>query len=91
MIRNKNQFPANSEIYLFDNRHHANFHQTSVNVTEYQKGASNLGGKVFNMFPSNKKWSLINPRNLKCLYKISYMKTSFILWMNIFHSRKVKM
>ena len=27
---------------------------------------------------------------LKWLYKISYMKTPFILWMNIFHSRKVK-
>jgi len=35
-------------------------------------------------------WSLIIPRNLKCLYKNSYMKTPFILCMNIFHSRKVK-
>jgi len=29
---------VNSEIYHIDTRQHANFHQTSSNVTGYQKG-----------------------------------------------------
>jgi len=33
MIRNKNQFLVNSEIYHTDTRQHANFHQPSVKVT----------------------------------------------------------
>ena len=53
MIRNKNQFPVNSEIYHFDTRQHANFHQPSVNVTKFQKGVSNLGAKVFNPLTPN--------------------------------------
>jgi hypothetical protein len=52
MIRNKNQFLVNSEIYHFDTRQHANFHQPSVNVTNSQKGVSNVDTKVFNMLPS---------------------------------------
>jgi len=38
MIRNKNQFLVNSEIYHINTRQHANLHQPSVNVTKYQKG-----------------------------------------------------
>jgi len=35
MIRNKNQFLVNSEIYHIDTRQHANFYQPSVNLTKY--------------------------------------------------------
>jgi len=52
MIRNKNQFLVNSEIYHTNTRQHANFHQLSVNVTIYQKGVYCLGVKVFNILPS---------------------------------------
>jgi len=38
MIRNKNQFLVNSEIYHIDTRQHANFHRPSAYVTGYQKG-----------------------------------------------------
>ena len=38
MIRNKNQFLVNSEIYHIDTRQHTNFHRPSANVTGYQKG-----------------------------------------------------
>jgi len=48
MIRNKNQFLVNSEIYHTDTRQHANFHHPSVNATKYQKGVYCLGVKVFN-------------------------------------------
>ena len=37
------QFPVNSEIYHFDTKQHANFHQPSVNVTTFQKSVSNVG------------------------------------------------
>ena len=39
MIRNKNQNLVNSEVYHIDTRQHANFHQPSVHLTKYQKGA----------------------------------------------------
>jgi len=52
MIRNKNQFLVNSEIYHIDTRQHANFHLPSVNLTKYQKGVNYLGVKVFNMLPT---------------------------------------
>jgi hypothetical protein len=42
MIRNKNQFLVNSEIYHTDTRQHANFHQPSVNANKYQKGCTTL-------------------------------------------------
>jgi hypothetical protein len=64
-IRNKNQFPVNSEIYHFDTRQHANFHQSSVNVTKFQKGVSNLGAKVFNMLPFYIKIESDNPKKFK--------------------------
>jgi hypothetical protein len=70
MIRNNNQFLVNSEIYHFETRQHANFHQPSVNVTNFQKGVSNVGIKVFNMLPSYINWSLIILRNLNCLTKV---------------------
>ena len=38
MIRNRNQFMDNSEIYHSDTRPHANFHQPLVNLTKYQQG-----------------------------------------------------
>jgi len=52
MIRNRNQFLVNSEIYRIDTRQHANIHQTSVNLTKYQNGVYSLGVKVFNILPS---------------------------------------
>ena len=52
MLRNKNQFLVNSETHHIDTRHHANLHQTSVNITKYQKGVYYLGVKLFNMLPS---------------------------------------
>ena len=47
MIRKKNQFLVNSEIYDIDTTQHANFHQPSANVTGYQKGVYYLGVTVF--------------------------------------------
>jgi len=35
VIKNKNQFIANSEIYSVDARQHTNFHQPTSNLTKY--------------------------------------------------------
>ena len=42
IIRNKNQFSINSELYHFNTRQHENFHQASVNVTKFQKGVGTV-------------------------------------------------
>jgi hypothetical protein len=70
MLRNKNQFPVNSEINNFDPRQHANFHQPSINVAIFKKGVSNLGAKVFNMLPSYIKLESHNPKKFKLVLKI---------------------
>jgi hypothetical protein len=77
MIRNKNQFWVNSEIYHTDTRQHANFQQPSANVTKYQKGVYYLGVKVFNIPPSHIKTEFDDPRKFKavlqkCLYQNSF-------------------
>ena len=65
MIRNKNQFLINSEIYHTNTRQHANLHQPSVNVTKYRKGVYCLGVKVFNMLPPYIKTESDNPKKFK--------------------------
>jgi len=67
MLRSKNQFLVNSEIYHTDTRQHANFHQPSVKVTKYQKGVYYLGVKVFNILPSYIKTEFHNPRKFKAV------------------------
>ena len=90
MVRNKNQFPVNSEIYHFDTRQHANFHQPSVNVTKYQKGVSNLGAKVFNMLPSYIKIKSDNPKKFKMALQKFLYENSFYSLDEYFQFRKVK-
>ena len=42
MIRNRNQFRVNSEIYHIDTRQFSNLHQSSVNLTKYKEGGYRL-------------------------------------------------
>jgi len=77
MIRNRNQFLVIFEIYHIDTTQHANFHQPSVKLTEYQKGVFYLGVKVFNMLPSYIKIESVYPKIFKlilqkCLYENSF-------------------
>ena len=80
MIRNKNQFLVNSEIYHIDTRQHANFHQPSVNMTGYHKGVYYLGVKMFNMLPSYIKTQSDNCKKFKVvLQKFSYENSFYSL------------
>jgi hypothetical protein len=93
MIRNKNQFPVNSEINHFDTRQHVNFHQPSVNVTKFQKEVSNLGAKVFNMLPSYIKIESEesdNPKKFKLVLQTFLYESSFYSLDEYFQFRKVK-
>jgi len=77
MIRNKNQFLVNSEIYHTDTRQHASLHQPSVNVSKYQKGVHCLGVKVFNMLPSHIKTESDNPKKFKVVLQKFLHENSF--------------
>jgi hypothetical protein len=77
MIRYKNQFRVNSEIYYTDTRQHANFHQTSANVTKYQKGVYYLRVKVFNILSSYIKTEFDNPRKFKAVLQKFLYENSF--------------
>jgi len=80
MIRNKNKYLVNSEIYHIDSRQHANFYQLSVNWTKYQKGVYYLGVKVFNMLPSYVKTESDNSMEFKfVLQKFLYENSSYSL------------
>jgi hypothetical protein len=48
MVRNKNQFLLNSEVYHIDTRQDTHFHQPSVNLTKFQKDMHYIVVKVFN-------------------------------------------
>jgi len=90
MIRNKNQFLINSEIYHTNTRQHANLHQPSVNITKYQKAVYCLGVKVFNMLPPYIKTESDNPKKFKVVLQTFFMTILFILWRNILNFKKVK-
>ena len=77
MIRNKNQFLVNSEVYHIDSRQHANFHQPSVNMTRYWKGAYCLGVKVFNKLPIYIKVESDNPKKFKFVLQKFLYDNSF--------------
>ena len=77
MIRNKNQFLVNSEIYHTDTRQHAYFHHLSVNVAKYQKGVYYLGVKVFNMLPTYVKTEFDNPKKFKVVLQKFLHEDSF--------------
>jgi hypothetical protein len=90
MIRNKNPFPVNSEIYHFYTRQHANFHQPSVNVAKFQEGVRNLGAKVFNMLPSYIKIESDNPKKFKLVLQKNLYENSFYSLDEYFQSQEVK-
>ena len=77
MVRNKNQFLVNSELYHIDTRQHANFHQPSVNVTKYQNGVYYLAVKVFNMLPPYMKTESDNPKKFKVVLQKFLYENSF--------------
>jgi hypothetical protein len=90
MIRNKNQFLVNSEIYHFETRQHVNFHQPSVHVTNFQKAVSNVGTKVFNILPSYIKLKSDNPKKFKLVLQKFLHEHSFYSLDEYFKSQKAK-
>ena len=68
---------AKSEIYHTDTRQHANFHQPSMNVTDYQKGVYHLGVKLFNMLPSDIKKVSDNTKNVRLTVQKFLCENSF--------------
>jgi hypothetical protein len=89
MIRNRNQFLVNSEIYHTDTRQHANFHQPSVNLTKYQKEVYYLGVKVFNMFPSCIKVESDNHKKFKLILQKFLYESSFYSFDEYFELLKI--
>jgi len=77
MIRNKNHFQVNSELHQINTRQHAKLHQTSVNVTKYQKAIHYIGVKVFNMLPFYIKAGVDNPKKFKALLQKYLRENSF--------------
>jgi hypothetical protein len=91
MIRKRNQFLVNSEIYHIDTMQQANFHQPSANSTKYQKGVYCLGIKAFNVLPSYIKIESDNHKKFKLILQKFYMKIPFILWTNILNFKNLKL
>ena len=68
---------VNYEVYHTDTRQHADFHQPSMKMTEYQNRVYYLVVTVFNMLPSNMKIQSDNYKKFKlilqkCLYENSF-------------------
>jgi len=91
MIRNRNQLLVSSEIYHIDTRQLANFHQSSVNLTKYQKRVYYLGVNVFNILPSYIKIDSDNPKKFKLILQKLFIENSFYSWDEYFELQKVKL
>jgi hypothetical protein len=85
MIKNRNQFAVNSEIYHIDTRQHANFHQTSMNLTKYQKGGT---VEVFNMLPSYVEIEPDNPKKFTLILQKPLYENSFYFLDEYFELQK---
>jgi hypothetical protein len=55
VVKNKDLFLSNSEIYTINIRHSNNLHYPSCNLTIFQKGTYYFGIKILNKFPPNLK------------------------------------
>jgi hypothetical protein len=51
MVKNRNEFTLNSEIYEINTRQQGNLHQPLANLRKYQKGIYYIGTKVYNNLP----------------------------------------
>ena len=69
VLKNKNQFVANLEIYGVDARHHTNFHQPTSNLTKYKKEICYSGVRVYNNLPPHIKDVFGDPKNFKLQLK----------------------
>jgi len=55
VIKNRDFFQSNSEIYNLNTRYNRNLHLPSTNLTSVQKGVLFSGSKIYNHLPSNIK------------------------------------
>jgi hypothetical protein len=51
VVKNRNEFTLNSEIYEINTRQQGNLHQSLPNFRKYQKGIYYIGTKVYNKLP----------------------------------------
>jgi hypothetical protein len=77
VIKNMKNFTLNSEIYQSETQQHANLHQTTVNLTKYQKTVHCIGRKVCNALPSYIKIESSNPKRFKKILNDFLIKNSF--------------
>jgi len=63
--------------YIIGTRQHANTHQPSVNLTQYQKGVYYLGVKAFDMLPSCIKIVTDNSKKFKLVLQKFFYENSF--------------
>jgi len=79
VVKNKNKFKLNSDICHINARQKCNFHQSSSNLSLYQKGVYSVGIKVMNHLPQSIKNLSDNPKQFKSALK-NY------LYVHSFHS-----
>jgi hypothetical protein len=51
VVKNRNSFTLNSEIYEINTRQQDNLHQPLANLRKYEKGIYYVGTKVYNNLP----------------------------------------
>jgi hypothetical protein len=77
-MRNKNQLLVNSDIYYIDTRQYANFQQSSMNLTKYQKGVYYLSVHLFNVLPACIQIESDNPKNYELVLQ-KFLYENFLL------------
>ena len=75
--KNNDSFTANNKIRNYCTRQCCKLRQPAVNLAQFQKGVLCKGVKIYNSLPT-----YITKTNLKQFWKVSYIKTPFILSKN---------
>jgi hypothetical protein len=85
MVKNKNEFIVNSEIYGINSRQQNNLHQPLTNLTKYQKGIYYSGLKVYHNLPPHIKDTSDDLENFEAQLKQLLHLHSFYSLQEYFH------
>jgi len=82
VIKNRNFFQSNSEIYNLNTRYNRNLHLPSTKLTSVQKGVLFSGSKIYNHLPSIIKALSNDAKRFKSALKIISLNILSIVWTN---------
>jgi hypothetical protein len=77
VVKNKDQFKLNSDLYSRNTRYNNKFHYPTCKLTVFQKGVYYVGIKVFNWLPPNVRNLAQDGKHFKTVLRRFLLSNSF--------------